>query len=412
MVLFFAKLFRRRGWAWVLWLALCSASMSGQAQVPARPEKGHYLLDLAHVLSWKGDTALDHQIAYSAKQDTCQLYVLTVPTLHEQSVEEYASQVIAQWRLPKQPATGLLLLAPREHAGYLWHSRDLNDLIIPDYERIIVNQTLLPCLHHGQDSVGLQAAVGQFYTAIYTMRSPELNSGTLESMMYWTMKRSDSPVHDLAYLFTPREQAALKREAASYMAQDSSKVIIVTVATLCGLNLEKYARDICRVSTLDGEPACRYGGVLILLAEQERRMHIMTLFSSILTDTQAKAIIDSTLTPALQKQQYYAGIHQVFGQLHRLKLLNINAARNSEKWSRRLPWLLIGGFLLLVFSLPFWARNLRGHFRPAYQGYSFWDSNDSGRSGSGSSGGSSFGGDSSASNSSDSSSGGGASGSW
>ena|GEM_PF-4360889 len=376
----------------------------GRSDVPPKPPKGQYFVDRAHMLSWQGDTTLDHGLARLAAEMDWHLYALTVPSLGKPGVEQYADAVVKRWGLDGQAKTSLLLLSTGEDTATLWTSPDLNDSL-PEYARdLVLKQAIVPALKHGQDSIALYGGLPRLWGWMRFTRFKGMSIGIFRSMMITPVGFDDASVQDYAYLFSSQEKEALLRQTAAQMRHDSIGVMVVTVATLGGLDEKEYALNMARLSSYGSAyQGKQHGFMLILVAEQERRIRICTEFSPVLTDPQAQGIIDSILTPAFRKQQYYAGIHQALNRLHHLQRINLDSIRKElastqrrDKWQ---PWIIIGLALAFCCSIPFWGHYVRESPRPWYgrqRSSSYFGGGGSGSSGSG---GSSWGG-------------GGASGSW
>lgn len=231
-------------------------------------------------------------------------------------------------------------------------------------------------------------------------------------------------VVDGANLLKPEERGALEAKLKAHEDRTSDQVVVATVASLGGFEVEDYANRLFRAWKLG---TAKNNGLLLLVAPNERKVRIEVGYGleGAMTDALSGIVIRTAIAPKFKAGDYAGGINAgVDGILSVL-------SGDAEEWQRKprirqdedsgtiVPFVLLFGIVVLVIVLRARARakGLIGGPRPYRQrsgtwlspGPSSWSSGSSWGSGSsswsgGSSGGFSGGGGSSG--------GGGASGSW
>jgi uncharacterized protein len=226
-------------------------------------------------------------------------------------------------------------------------------------------------------------------------------------------------VVDQANIIPDETRNALTSKLADLESKSGIQLVVATIASLEGEEIEPYANQLFRTWKL-GE-AQKNNGVLLLVAPNERRVRIETGYGleGTLTDALSKVIISNAITPRFKTGDYGGGITRGVDDI--ITVLTTDASEWQKRPSLRLdrqqesnsadgiiPALLIGLIILLIVSPG---------FRAAFFNILFALISSSGSSGRGgySGGGYSGGGGSSGggfSGGGGSSGGGGASGSW
>ncbi len=224
---------------------------------------------------------------------------------------------------------------------------------------------------------------------------------------------------DQANIISPETRAALETKLADLEAKSGIQLVVATVNSLEGQEIEPYANQLFRFWKL-GEKQ-KNNGVLLLVAPHERRVRIEVGYGleGTLTDAISSVIIANAITPRFKTGDFGGGIARGVDDI--ITVLTTDASEWQKKPSLRLDhapggwmvhWFMLVGFflvMLMVVSPPFRAMFFAsllsrggGWGRGGYGG-SYGGGFGGGGSG-GSSGGFSGGGGSSG--------GGGASGSW
>lgn len=150
----------------LLWSLLTLAMPAAALDVP--PSGGHYVTDLAGMLSAQTKLRLDQALAEFERSDSTQLAVLAIPSLEGESLEEYALKVAESWGIgQKGKDNGALLLIARDErkirieVGYGLEGR-LTDLLTG---RIIDNE-ITPRFKQGDFDGGVRAGVVAMIEAV------------------------------------------------------------------------------------------------------------------------------------------------------------------------------------------------------------------------------------------------------
>ena len=219
-----------------------------------------------------------------------------------------------------------------------------------------------------------------------------------------------TPVVDAAGILTTSEQRALSTKLRDFEHASTTQLVVVTVPSLNGAELEDYAQQLYHSWGIGQRRS--NNGLLVLVAMQEHGLRIQTGYGleGAIPDATSEQLITSVLTPAFKNQQYYAGLDAVTTQL--IQLAQGETASFKPPASSGFPWslwslaLLIMGLLLTPLFRKFgiealwrWTELAGTRIRIGSSGSSFNDD-----SGSSSSSNDSWGGGDSG--------GGGASGSW
>ncbi len=222
---------------------------------------------------------------------------------------------------------------------------------------------------------------------------------------------------DQASILSPVAKAAIEPKLAELEDKSGIQLVVATVTSLEGQEIEPYANELFRTWKL-GE-AKKNNGVLLLVAPNERRVRIEVGYGleGTLTDALSKVIITNAITPRFKTGDFSGGVTRGVDDI--ITVLTTDASEWEARPELRLDrrpetgppgWLLIGGFFVFftLFVVSPGFRRLVGNVLLA-----LLVSSRSGRSGGGFSGGGSWGGGGGGfSGGGGSSGGGGASGSW
>jgi uncharacterized protein len=227
-------------------------------------------------------------------------------------------------------------------------------------------------------------------------------------------------VVDAAGILSPEAKAALEPKLADLETRSGIQLVVATVASLEGQEIEPYANQLFRAWKL-GE-AERNNGVLLLVAPNERRVRIEVGYGleGTLTDALSKVIIINAITPRFQAGDFSGGVTRGVDDI--VTVLTTDASEWGERPELRLDrgadsapsWLLFAlffGFLALFAVSPGFRRLVQNVLLAIL--VSSGSGRSSGSWGGGRSGGGSWGGSGGGfSGGGGSSGGGGASGSW
>jgi uncharacterized protein len=218
-------------------------------------------------------------------------------------------------------------------------------------------------------------------------------------------------VVDQANIIQAETRTAIEQKLVDLEAKSGIQLVVATVTSLEGQEIEPYANELFRSWKL-GEKA-KNNGVLLLVAPNERRVRIEVGYGleGTLTDALSKVIVANAITPRFKAGDFSGGISRGVDDI--ITVLTTDASEWQRRPSLRLDvqqtadpasWLLIVGLIILA-GLLIVSPGFRWFFLNVALNI-LLSSGRSGSSGGFSSGGGGF------SGGGGSSGGGGASGSW
>src|SRR5690606_28553308 len=86
--------------------------------------------------------------------------------------------------------------------------------------------------------------------------------------------RPDGPILDAANIISPADKAALDAKLSAYNQATGRAIIVATVPSLDGMEIEAYAQQLAETWEIGGKET--ENGLLFLVAPNERRMRIAT----------------------------------------------------------------------------------------------------------------------------------------
>lgn len=131
-------------------------------------------------------------------------------------------------------------------------------------------------------------------------------AGTAQAQQLPT--RPNGPVLDAANIITPVDEAALDQKLRAYNQATGRAIIVATVPSLDGEEIETYAQDLSETWGIGGKES--ENGVLFLVAPNERRIRIATArgVQERLTDIMSGRIIRDVVTPRFKAGDLSGGI--------------------------------------------------------------------------------------------------------
>jgi uncharacterized protein len=223
-------------------------------------------------------------------------------------------------------------------------------------------------------------------------------------------------VVDQANIIEPATRSAIEQKLADLESKSGIQLVVATVSSLEGQDIEPYANELFRSWRL-GEKA-KNNGVLFLIAPNERRVRIEVGYGleKTLTDALSKVIIVNAITPRFKTGDFGGGISRGVDDI--ITVLTTDASEWQERPSLRLDnqqsadpasWLILAAFIALILMLIV-SRTFRWIFFNTL--LNILVSSGGSRGGGGYSGGGGFSSGGGFSGGGGSSGGGGASGSW
>lgn len=163
---------------------------------------------------------------------------------------------------------------------------------------------------------------------------------------------------DQANIIPAETRSAIEPKLADLEAKSGIQLVVATVTSLEGQEVEPYANELFRSWKL-GEKA-KNNGVLLLVAPTERRVRIEVGYGleGTLTDALSKVIITNAITPRFKAGDFSGGISRGVDDI--ITVLTTDASEWQKRPSLRLDnqqttdpatWLLIAALIALVTLL-------------------------------------------------------------
>lgn len=171
-------------------------------------------------------------------------------------------------------------------------------------------------------------------------------------------------VVDQANIIQPDTRVALEQKLADLEDKSGIQLVVATVMSLEGQEIEPYANELFRKWAL-GEKK-KNNGVLLVVAPNERRVRIEVGYGleGTLTDALSKVIISNAMTPRFKAGNFSEGILRGVDDI--ITVLTTDASEWQKRPSLRLDyqqpvdtanWILLaalfGFFILLIVSPTF-----------------------------------------------------------
>ena len=165
-------------------------------------------------------------------------------------------------------------------------------------------------------------------------------------------------VVDLANIIPADVRSGLESKLADLETKSGIQLVVATVTTLEGQEIEPYANELFRNWKL-GEKA-KNNGVLLLVAPNQRRVRIEVGYGleGTLTDALSNVIITNAITPRFKEGKFGEGISRGVDDI--IAVLTTDASDWQKRPSLRLDnqqttdpvnWLLIAGLIALAILL-------------------------------------------------------------
>jgi len=161
-------------------------------------------------------------------------------------------------------------------------------------------------------------------------------------------------VDDDAHILSAREREALVAKLAELETKSGIQLVVATVNSLQGEEIEPYANELFRTWKL-GEKA-KNNGVLLLVAPNEHRVRIEVGYGleGTLTDALSKVIIANAIAPRLKTGDFNGGVSRGVDDI--ITVLTTDASEWQQRPSLRvdsqpppdwMTWLLIAAIIAL-----------------------------------------------------------------
>lgn len=181
-------------------------------------------------------------------------------------------------------------------------------------------------------------------------------------------------VNDFAGMMSASEVSSLEKKLVDYNDSTSTQIAIVTVPTLGPYPVEEYGIRLARKWKIGTE---KNNGILILVAEQERKFDIETGYDigQYISDIDANRILRDIMTPNFKGGNYYRGLDQATDRMIMLLEGGYVASADEGFMDKYGTIIIIIVFILLLIII---SKNNHGndgetytstgrHYRRAYQ---------------------------------------------
>lgn len=164
-----------------------------------------------------------------------------------------------------------------------------------------------------------------------------------------------SRVVDNAQLLTPQAKHDLETRLAKYEQTTTNQVVVLTLPTLNGYDIEDYGYQLGRRWQI-GQKG-KNNGVILIVAPKERKVRIEVGYGlePVITDLISNQIIQTVILPSFKKGEYQKGI--IEGTQSILDVLGgktITKTKDKTQTSSKYGWLEWLFFLLIII---FFIRN-------------------------------------------------------
>ena len=165
-------------------------------------------------------------------------------------------------------------------------------------------------------------------------------------------------VVDQANIIPADTQAAITQKLADLEQKSGIQLVVATVNSLEGGDIETYANELFRTWKL-GEKD-KNNGVLLLVAPHEHKVRIEVGYGleGTLTDALSKIIIANAMTPHFKTGDFGGGISRGVDDI--ITVLTTDSSEwqprlqvraDQDKNSAAIGWVLIAGFIILIVML-------------------------------------------------------------
>jgi uncharacterized protein len=126
----------------------------------------------------------------------------------------------------------------------------------------------------------------------------------------------DGWVTDLAGMLTPAQEASLEEAMESYKQGSGHDVAVLTVPSLDGAPIERFALEVGRAWKLGREGEDDSALLVVAKAERKLRIEVGRGAEGDLTDAIAGRIIRDILTPRFKQGRFYDGLREGVEAIH------------------------------------------------------------------------------------------------
>jgi uncharacterized protein len=158
-----------------------------------------------------------------------------------------------------------------------------------------------------------------------------------------------SHVNDYGNLLTTEQVLVLETKLASHEKKTSNQIVILTISSLEGENLEQFSHRVASAWKL-GQKG-KDNGVLLFIAVKERKSHVEVGYGleGRLNDARCGRILDEALIPNFKQQRWFDGVNLTIDKIIQSIKGEYKAENSAAK--KELTGKLIGGLIVGVIFL-------------------------------------------------------------
>lgn len=130
----------------------------------------------------------------------------------------------------------------------------------------------------------------------------------VQGQNYPAKPKDQKPVYDYANLLTSSEENLLNRKLVQYADTTSTQIVIVTIESLEGIEINFYGTELAQKWGL-GQKG-KDNGILILVSKGDKKTGINTGYGveARLTDALSRRVIENYINPEFKSGQFYTGL--------------------------------------------------------------------------------------------------------
>jgi uncharacterized protein len=170
----------------------------------------------------------------------------------------------------------------------------------------------------------------------------------------------ETSVYDYASLLTEIQKTQLEQKLIHYADTTSTQIVVVTVKSLEGHNINLYAAEWAHKWRIGQEG--KDNGLLFLIAKEDRKMSIQVGYGleHLLTDAMSRRIIELVIAPHFKAGNYYAGIDA--GTTSMMETLSGEYVNDTSADSFPVFWIFFLFFVIIILFIIFSNKKSGGSF--------------------------------------------------
>jgi uncharacterized protein len=163
--------------------------------------------------------------------------------------------------------------------------------------------------------------------------------------------KEETSVYDKAHLLTDAQKIQLKQKLINYADTTSTQIVVVTIKSLEGHNINLYAAEWAHKWGIGQEG--KDNGLLFLIAKEDRKMSIQVGYGleHLLTDAISRRIIELVIAPHFKEGNYYAGIDA--GTTSMMEVLSGEYVNDVSADSFPVFWIVFISFIIIILFIVF-----------------------------------------------------------